>query len=1000
MKIYYNFFPAILAALLFLTACEKEEFFNIEAVAPSDIRATYQIASDDSGLLSVYPEATGATYFEIYFGDASGEQPTRVKAGEKTSHIYAEGDYKMRIVAYGLTGLSAEKEENIMIRFTAPENLVVDISFDPINAKKVRVSPRADNATLFEIYWGDVPNEEPQTILAGASAEHTYLELGDYEIRVVAKSASVTTLSYTQVITIAKNFEALRLPINFDNAQFNYVFTNFGGVTTSMVDNPDPTGINTSGKVAQSVKPGSAEVWGGSFLQLPDPIDFSKNQVFQVKVWAPESGIIVKMKLENATDGNIAQELDVVNTVANGWENLVFDFSGKDLSAELHKVVLFFDFGNRGTDKTFYYDDVFLGQDVLELPLDYESTSLNYNYVNFGNAFSTIVANPDPSGVNTSKVVTRQVKAPGAEVWAGSFLELPEPIDFSTGNKIRLQVWSPKSGAVVKLKLENKFDPNLSTELDVLTTKSNAWETLEYDFSTQNLSNPYHRVVVFFDFGNPGDGAEYYFDNIRVFNDQVQEVLALPLSFESSTLEYSFVSFGNAFASVVPNPDKSGINTSGTVGRMEKTPGAEVWAGAFLELPNAIDFSKGNIIQVKTWSPKAGATVRLKLENATDGNIFVEKDAVTTIANGWEVLSWDLSGFNLSPSLHKVVLFFDFGKSGDGSVYFFDDVAQVKTVVAAGELALPVDFESAELEYPFVNFGNAFSGVVDNPDRSGINNSGKVAQFEKIAGAETWAGSFLQLPKAIDFSKGQVMQMKVWSPKAGATVRLKLENATDGNIFVEKDAVTTTANAWETLSWNLTGFNLDADFHKIVVFFDFGVNGNGSKYFFDDIAQVKEQVVANELALPVDFESAELAYAFVNFGNAFSGVVNNPAKSGINTSNKVAQYEKVAGAETWAGSFLQFPRAINFAKGKRLTVKVWSPKAGATVLLKLENETDGNIFAEKTATTTLSNGWETLSFDFSDQDAAKSLHKVVIFFDFGNPGDGSKYFFDDIAQTN
>jgi hypothetical protein len=79
---------------------------------------------------------------------------------------------------------------------------------------------------------------------------------------------------------------------------------------------------------------------------------------------------------------------------------------------------------------------------------------------------------------------------------------------------------------------------------------------------------------------------------------------------------------------------------------------------------------------------------------------------------------------------------------------------------------------------------------------------------------------------------------------------------------------------------------------------------------------------------------------------------------------------------------------------------VWSPKAGATVLLKLENATDGNIFAEKTATTTLSNGWETLNFDFSDQDAAKSLHKVVIFFDFGNPGDGSKYFFDDIAQTN
>lgn len=1000
MKNYYNYLLGILAVLFFATACEKEEFYNIEAVAPSDIRVTYQIATDDSGLLTVYPEATGASYFDIYFGDNGSSSPERVQAGEKTSHVYAEGDYTIRVVAYGLTGLTAEKEENVMIRFTAPENLMVNISFDPINSKKVTVTPSADNATLFEIFWGDVPDEEPETVLAGGSGVHTYADLGEYEIRVVAKSASITTLTYTETITILKNYEALRLPVNFDNEQFNYVFTDFGNVATSVVDNPDQTGINTSGKVAQSFKPAGAETWGGSFLQLLDPIDFSENQVFQVKVWAPESGLTVKMKLENATDGNIAQEVDVINTVANGWENLVFDFSGKDLSAELHKVVLFFDFGNNGTDKTFYYDDIFLGQDVLGLPVDFESTSLNYDYVNFGNAFSTIVANPDPSGANTSKVVTKTVKAAGAESWAGSFLELPDAIDFSAGNKIRLQVWSPKTDAVVKMKLENKFDPNISTEIDVLTTKSGEWENLTYDFSAQNLSNEYHRVVVFFDFGNSGDGAEYYFDNIRIIDDNVQEVLGLPLSFESSNLEYAFVNFGNAYSGVAPNPDKSGVNTSNNVVAMEKVAGAETWAGSFLELPDPIDFSKGNIIQIKTWSPKAGATVRLKLENAADGNIFVEKDAVTTSANAWETLTWDLSGFDLSADLHKVVIFFDFGVNGDGSVYYYDDIEQVDMVVVDEVLELPMDFESDQLEYVFTNFGNAFSGVIDNPDASGINTSSKVVQYEKVAGAETWAGSFIQLPNAIDFSEGQVIQIKTWSPKVGAAVRLKLENANDGNIFVEKDAFTTVANSWETLSWNLTGFNLDAEFHTIVIFFDFGVNGDGSKYYFDDIAQVKEQVTMNELALPINFESDQLEYAFTNFGNAFSGVIDNPDKSGINGSAKVAQYEKVAGAETWAGSFLQMPNAIDFAKGKKIKVKVWSPKAGVTVLLKLENETDGNIFLEKTATTATSNAWETLEFDFGDQDTAKSLHKVVLFFDFGVNGDGSLYFFDDIEQSN
>ena len=34
------------------------------------------------------------------------------------------------------------------------------------------------------------------------------------------------------------------------------------------------------------------------------------------------------MKLENLLDSNINVEVDATNTVANGWEELTFDFSG------------------------------------------------------------------------------------------------------------------------------------------------------------------------------------------------------------------------------------------------------------------------------------------------------------------------------------------------------------------------------------------------------------------------------------------------------------------------------------------------------------------------------------------------------------------------------------------------------------------------------------------------------------------------------------------------
>jgi hypothetical protein len=45
-------------------------------------------------------------------------------------------------------------------------------------------------------------------------------------------------------------------------------------------------------------------------------------------------------------------------------------------------------------------------------------------------------------------------KPVGAEVWAGS-TELAAPIDFSTKKVIKMKVWSPKAGIVIKMKLEN-----------------------------------------------------------------------------------------------------------------------------------------------------------------------------------------------------------------------------------------------------------------------------------------------------------------------------------------------------------------------------------------------------------------------------------------------------------------------------------------------------------------------------------------------------------------
>jgi hypothetical protein len=77
--------------------------------------------------------------------------------------------------------------------------------------------------------------------------------------------------------------------------------------------------------------------------------------------------------------------------------------------------------------------------------------------------------------------------------------------------------------------------------------------------------------------------------------------------------------------------------------------------------------------------------------------------------------------------------------------------------------------------------------------------------------------------------------MKTYSPFAGITVKLKLENLGNAAINSEVDAVTTVANAWEELTFpfpNIVGTN---NYQRVVVFFNFGSVGNNEQYYFDDI---------------------------------------------------------------------------------------------------------------------------------------------------------------------
>ena len=113
--------------------------------------------------------------------------------------------------------------------------------------------------TFFKIYFGDVPNEVPQSFLEGQVISHIYASTGTYTIKVVALSGGVATTTYTQVISIKNQ---ISLPVTFDDPNIDYSVIDFGG--TVSVDAVDPN--NAGNNVKKTTKPSGAETWAGTTM--------------------------------------------------------------------------------------------------------------------------------------------------------------------------------------------------------------------------------------------------------------------------------------------------------------------------------------------------------------------------------------------------------------------------------------------------------------------------------------------------------------------------------------------------------------------------------------------------------------------------------------------------------------------------------------------------------------------------------------------------------------
>jgi hypothetical protein len=303
------------------------------------------------------------------------------------------------------------------------------------------------------------------------------------------------------------------------------------------------------------------------------------------------------------------------------------------------------------------------------------------------------------------------------------------------------------------------------------------------------------------------------------------------------------------------------------------------------------------------------------------------------------------------------------------------------------------DFDNAgKITYAFVNGG--LNESFANPATGGINPSALCARYGRST--QTFdvividPSGTLIVDDVSDYLSGtKKMSMKIFSPYAGATVQITLENKTAAQPtnyplgrHSEYTATTSTSLTWETIEFTFsnqpdnTVANTAID--RMVILFAPNTNADDI-FIFDDLMGPEFAdpcaSVTPDQTIGDDFEcQRNVSFDFSN-GNLI--VEANPLSSGINTTDKVAKFTKwTSGVTDGAfGGSLTYP--FNSGQYKTANIMLYSPAPSQSFLMIFQDASNNNL-KETTFTTTSTSQWVEYKMDLSTIPSTTTISKFVL----------------------
>jgi len=554
-----------------------------------------------------------------------------------------------------------------------------------------------------------------------------------------------------------------------------------------------------------------------------------------------------------------------------------------------------------------------------------------YTGIDFdGNTTSLVTDQPAGVGFTSGKAI--KMANQGA-AWSGTKFVLPGASSFISSAKATgsLSVYSPDSEDRCFLaKLEGN-----GPAIERIVHVTAGWQTINVDYtSSYTAGKNYNTLALMPNLAGVGcntwsDKAltTWYVDNISYpgARDADEAVVVVPrtapatlVNFESNDSSgYTLTNFGGASTSIVADAPAGG--SVGSAAALKVISVGEGWAGTtFLKKPAKTSLiSTGKMVaKANIYSPTAGQIIMLKLENPDVPGLVAEVRATSVV--GWKTYSFDfIVGGDTNNDYPMASLFLNFNGPKSDAPFYVDDIsfngAVGAELTATGPAVTPVlvNFESNDTSgYAFTDFGGNSSSKVSNAPAGG--SAGSTSALKIVSVGECWAGTtFLSAANTLLANGNAVVKANIYSPAAGAVIRLKIENSGNGDQNKEVDA--TSVAGWNTYSFNFAGFDSAIKYNKVSIFTNFtcGTGAkNDSPFYVDDIAFLG----AAGAAL-----SGGTTPPTVFTGNA---VIRLAGADATNTFNRQADADYFVGQGWYRGGLRTFTKLVPVGSTQHLTFVV------------------------------------------------------------------------------